>query len=262
MKDRTMITHLILIVCLLVVGTSASLTARTSTSSPDTASILLPEKTLRYDTTTTMRERTISRKSLDEYYNDKEYAYDREQMKQDSLWDIIMQWLSDILGAIFGNKYGNSIGDALMYILIAVAVALVNIILFRSNLRGLFFKAKSRAAITFDAIDENIHELNFPALIAAAEENADYRRAVRLQYLWLLKRLADSETIDWKLNKTNRDYAHEIKDKALKRDFRRLSMIFDYVWYGDTTVDEESYSRTKELFMSVHQSAERHEITT
>ncbi len=156
----------------------------------------------------------------------------------------------------------DSIGDAIVYILIAVAVALVNIILFRSNLRGLFFKAKSRAAITFDAIDENIHELNFPALIAAAEENADYRRAVRLQYLWLLKRLADSETIDWKLNKTNRDYAHEIKDKALKRDFRRLSMIFDYVWYGDTTVDEESYSRTKELFMSVHQSAVRHEITT
>lgn len=257
-----MITHLILIVCLLVVGTSASLTGQESTSSPDTASILLPEKTLRYDTTTTMRERTISRKSLDEYYNDKEYAYDREQMKQDSLWDIIMQWLSDILHAIFGNKYGNSIGDALRYILIAVAVALVNIILFRSNLRGLFFKAKSRAAITFDTIDENIHELNFPALIAAAEENADYRRAVRLQYLWLLKRLADSETIDWKLNKTNRDYAHEIKDKALKRDFRRLSMIFDYVWYGDTTVDEESYSRTKELFMSVHQSAVRHEITT
>ena len=54
----------------------------------------------------------------------------------------------------------------------------------------------------------------------------------------------------------------DIIDKALKRDFRRLSMIFDYVWYGDTTVDEESYSRTKELFMSVHQSAVRHEITT
>jgi len=220
-----------------------------------------PTKTVRYDSTTTIRERQISRKSLDEYYNDNDFAYDREQMKQDSIWEMMKQWFVDTIRRLFGKNSLENIGDAIIYILIAAAIALVNIILFRSNLRGLFFKTKSRAGITFDTIDENIHELNFPNLIATAEQNTDYRRAVRLQYLWLLKRLTDSETIIWKINKTNRDYASEIQDKALKRDFKQLSMIFDYVWYGDTTIDAESYSRTKELFTNVHQPAKRHEIT-
>lgn len=256
-----MTTHLILIVSVLLLGAYAPSRGTQDSSGSTPAMMQATEKIVRYDTTASLRERTISRKSLDEYFNDKEYAYDRELMKQDSIWDMIQQWFIDTISRLFGKNSLENIGDAIIYILIAAAVALVNIILFRSNLRGLFFKAKSRAAITFDAIDENIHELNFPALIATAEQNTDYRRAVRLQYLWFLKRLTDSETIDWKLNKTNRDYAHEIKDKALKRDFRRLSMIFEYVWYGDTTIDAESYSRTKELFTSIHQSAKRHEVT-
>ncbi len=261
MKDMRMSLRFTLLAGSIIFVATLRLDAATdSTGRNRDSSVQAPAQHVRYDTTGIAGKRTISREALQEYYIDKDFAYDREATGQPSLWEMIKEWFHEMMERIFGRGYGSKAWDVLTYILIAAAIALVNIILFRSNLRGLFIKTKSRAGITFDELDENIHELNFPALIAAAEQSADYRRAVRLQYLWLLKRLTDTESITWKINKTNRDYAHEIRDAALRRDFRRLSTIFEYVWYGDTTIDDESYRRTKELFLSVHQSSERHEV--
>ncbi|MBK9248900.1 MAG: DUF4129 domain-containing protein [Ignavibacteria bacterium] len=261
MKAITILRRIAVFICMIILvvttDTGAMQDSNTTSSEPQTHI----EKIIRYDTTTTINERRVSRTLLEEYYIDEEFNYDREFIKQDSLWEMIKQKFWEIFESIFGNKDGDKIGDAITYILIAIAIAIVNIILFKSKLGGLFISSKKRASITFDAMDENIHELNFEDLLVVAEQNADYRRAVRLQYLWLLKRLADSNTIQWQINKTNRDYASEIHDKKLKRDFRQLSKIFEYAWYGDMTITAESYERTKALFLHVHQSNTSHEIT-
>ena len=58
-----------------------------------------------------------------------------EATGQPSLWEMIKEWFHEMMEHIFGRGYGAKAWDVLTYILIAAAIALVNIILFRSNLR-------------------------------------------------------------------------------------------------------------------------------
>ena len=209
----------------------------------------IPKQISVYDSSS-VDEKLLSQKDLQEYLNDKAFDYDRAVPDQTSLWEMFKRWFWETVERLLGTNAGGKIGDALIYILIAVAIAVVNIILFRSNLGGLFGGKNSKANLGFTILDENIHAMNFSDLIADAEAKSDYRHAIRLQYLWLLKRLSDDSIIELKINKTNRDYRNEIKDPELKHRFSRASIIFEYVWYGEGKIDSENYQAAVQFFAS------------
>ena len=102
-------------------------------------------------------------------------------------------------------------------------------------------------------LHENIHEINFQESIKDYERNRDFRYAVRYQFLWVLKILADKNIIEWNPEKTNRDYMSEIKEKQLQGKFRDATKIFDYVWYGEFEIDENSYHKMKEKWSVFHE---------
>ncbi len=225
----------------------------TDSASLDSSSVnnadTLPKQIAVYDSSI-VDEKLLSKSDVQEYLNDKAFDYDRATPNQTSLWEMFKRWFGETIEQLLGTNAGGKIGDALIYILIAVAIAVVNIILFRSNLGGLFGKNKSKTSLDFTILDENIHEMNFSDLIAAAETKSDFRHAIRLQYLWLLKRLSDDSIIELKINKTNRDYRNEIKDTELKHRFSRASIIFEYVWYGEGKIDSENYQAAVQFFVS------------
>ncbi len=214
----------------------------------------VPKRVLVYDSSIIV-EKSITKQDLQEYLDDKAFDYDHDTPSQTSLWEMFKRWFWEMIQQLLGTNVGSKIGDALVYILIAIAIAVVNIILFRSNLSGLFGGKKSKSSVGFTVLDENIHELNFPELITAAEAKGDYRCAIRLHYLWLLKRLSDDTIIQLKINKTNRDYRNEISSPELRRIFSRASIIFEYVWYGDVKIDSSNYQSAVEPFASTTVSA-------
>ena len=97
---------------------------------------------------------------------------------------------------------------------------------------------------------ENIHEINFPESILGFERSGDYRSAIRYHFLFVLKKLSDKKRINWNPEKTNKDYVRELKADHLQEEFSKLSYIFDYVWYGEFSIDEESYEKFKEQYQS------------
>ncbi|MBS1536797.1 MAG: hypothetical protein JST20_03505 [Bacteroidetes bacterium] len=206
-----------------------------------------PKPTPNYDSSSVV-EKIISQNDLQEYLNDKTFDYDLETPDQTSLWEMFKRWFWSMLEQFFGTQIGAKVGKALMYVLIVIAIAIVNIILFRSKLGGLFGGKKANANVCFTVFDENIHELNFPELIATAEARSDYRHAIRLHYLWLLKRLSDDEIIQLKINKTNRDYRNEIRLPEIHLGFSQASIIFEYVWYGNVKIDKDKYQSAVQLF--------------
>ncbi|MEI7487385.1 MAG: hypothetical protein WCJ72_08235 [Chryseobacterium sp.] len=54
----------------------------------------------------------------------------------------------------------------------------------------------------------------------------------------MLKKLSDKKSINWNPEKTNKDYVTELKVPNLKNEFSNLSYIFEYVWYGEFSIDE------------------------
>jgi hypothetical protein len=96
--------------------------------------------------------------------------------------------------------------------------------------------------------EENIHEIDFDKDIRDAEKDGDYRRAIRLLFLKVLKNLSDAELIYWDPNKTNHQYLYELKGTNIYSPFVQCVNIFDRVWYGEWEIDQTYYSANKDQF--------------
>jgi hypothetical protein len=114
------------------------------------------------------------------------------------------------------------------------------------------FKTEEKDIDGFKYVEENIKEINFEKLISTALKENNYRLATRYLYLSSLKTLTNKEVIEWHYDKTNSDYINEIKDSNLKTLFKRISYIYDYVWYGEFPIDETTFNTNKDDFSKLN----------
>ncbi len=54
--------------------------------------------------------------------------------------------------------------------------------------------------------------------------------------------------IDWKQGKTNRMYVNELNKNELHRPFQYLTTQFEYVWYGEFELNNNSYEMVRNKF--------------
>lgn len=174
-----------------------------------------------------------------------------------SVWEKLMKKIVEILNSIFGETvFTNSSNIAGMLVrLFAIILAgflLYFIIKYLIGKDGnfLFGKKNKKVDLKDEELHENIHEINFPESILKFEKSGDFRSAVRYQFLFVLKKLSDKKLIAWNPEKTNKDYVAELKAPHLKEEFFQLSYIFEYVWYGEFSISEESYEQFKTQYQS------------
>lgn len=174
-----------------------------------------------------------------------------------SFWDKLMQKVFKLLESIFGEtvftKSGNITGILIrLFAILLVGFLVYFIIKYLLGKDGnfLFGKKNKKIDIKDEELHENIHEINFPESILKFEKSGDFRSAIRYQFLFVLKKLSDKKIIVWNPEKTNKDYAAELKTAHVKDDFSKLSYIFDYVWYGEFSIDEENYQKFKNQYQS------------
>ncbi len=194
------------------------------------------------------------KENLPSRYKGNEFDYTTSKPRE-SFFEKLQRKIAQLLRSIFGetsletSSHITSVVIRLFAILV-VGFLLYFIIKFLINTKGsLFFgKKNKKLEINEEELHENIHEINFPQSIAKFENNGDYRSAVRYQFLFILKKLSDKKLILWNPEKTNKDYVAELKAAHLKNEFYNLSYIFDYVWYGEFSIDEQSYGKFKNQF--------------
>ena len=174
---------------------------------------------------------------------------------EESFWQKISKRIQQLLESVFGKLDPQKAGRWTIMILRLFGIVLVALLLyFVTNLilknDGKFFFRRKNSKVHYVGEDliENIHEINFPDAIANFERTKEFRSAVRYQFLFVLKKLADQKLIFWNAEKTNNDYASELKSIKLKNDFKDVAYLFDYVWYGDFEVNEARYQNYKQKF--------------
>lgn len=90
-------------------------------------------------------------------------------------------------------------------------------------------------------ITEDIFAINYQREIERAAAQRDYRLAVRLMFLRLLKNMADRNIIRYKQDKTNIDYLLQLYSTTYYNDFFRITRNYEYSWYGKFEVSEDAY---------------------
>lgn len=117
-----------------------------------------------------------------------------------------------------------------------------NILLFRKG-------AKKIEGDREEEETEDIFSLHFEKEISKAEEAGNYRLAVRLWYLQLLKELSARQLIDYRLGRTNSYYVGQLAATDFYKSFFRITRQFEYVWYGQFPLSAENYQLMRTDFV-------------
>ncbi len=201
-------------------------------SETDSITNLRAEKTVDF--------RIPQKEKIEKYKEDSRFNYKRIE-KKPNWWDQLKGYILNLLEDIFISVARSGMPGMLVLIVIVVLICLLVLKFFGVDYRKILGK-KTIDTPEIDIYTENVHEMDFDSLIGNAMKNKDYRLVIRFLYLKNLKLLSDKEIIEWKKNKTNYSYQHEIKNNNIRTKFLENTLIFDYIWYGEFVPDEKNFS--------------------
>jgi phage shock protein PspC (stress-responsive transcriptional regulator) len=190
--------------------------------------------------------------NLKETYNGAAYNYDRVARNgSDNFLSRFISWVLEGLSDIFGFVLSPLIVKIityLFYFLIGMVVLYFILRFVGSEGFSKVLGKNTKAAAMVNLEETHIEELDIDAFIADSLAQGNYRNALRYQYLLVLKALSIQELIAWDFQKTNADYYREIKDQGIKDQFKNVSRIYDYVWYGEFPIAQDSYEEAMKQF--------------
>lgn len=177
--------------------------------------------------------------------SDKAFGYKTEKegskVEKDTDSSVIMKFIY-LVAAFFSS----GIGTALLWILLFAFVAWALYKLFFGNVfqRG---KKYQRPPPGNDDNMEDLAATNWEAALQTAISNNDTRLAIRYSYMLLLQMMQEKGQIQYRPDKTNYEYYHELGERY-KPGFRLLTRQYEYAWYGNFSVADESYKTYMETF--------------
>ncbi len=119
----------------------------------------------------------------------------------------------------------------------------------RGNSVGLFRKKNMKVGNAGeDEITEDIFAINYQKEIDKAAAQGNYRLAIRLMFLRLLKNMSEKSIINYKQDKTNLDYLLELHPTNYYNNFFRITRNYEYSWYGQFNVSEDAYKTIRSDF--------------
>jgi hypothetical protein len=151
------------------------------------------------------------------------------------------------------NKFGIWAQIA-KWLFISLAVGLLVFLIFKMIKAGNLFAPKSRKivlntdALNLEELEANLETADIDPHLQKAIDSKNFTLAIRLYYLSILKELTLSNLIRWKKDKTNQHYLFELCEQTHFDPFKQATLIFERVWYGNTTFDESAFNSVQPVF--------------
>lgn len=198
---------------------------------------------------------TYFKDSIKERYKGDDFNYSINDTGGINLIQRVLQkffgWLNDIFGVDIDFINYQTL-EYIVYGFLSVATLYLLIKFLMQAPINSVFKNESQDIDGFNYVEENLKDVNFETLIEDALHEKNYRLATRYSYLKSLKLLTNKEIIEWHYDKTNGEYLNEIKDENSKMVFKRISYIYDYIWYGEFPIDEAIYKKNQSDFEKIN----------
>jgi hypothetical protein len=212
---------------------------------PDSSAGAIPDTLVRYDDTQVDVRKTADGK-IDDLKQDPDLDYTITPTVE-SVWSRILWFIASLFLSMLSDA---DEGGWLKYLIWGIGIAILMYVIMRLlkiDALRVFYSGEGKS-ITYTALDENIHEMDFDKLISKAVAAGDYRLAIRLQFLQALKILSDKHLIHWQPGKTNHDYMMELGKSNLRTGFTELNEYFEYAWYGNFPIAPELFGKVQNIF--------------
>lgn len=220
--------------------------------------------------TSAVSVREFEEETIRDLRNNDAYSYQKSSNYLKEMLENFSRWLGQLIKDLLDGWFEIPDLDvpqvdlgfnALTIILIVLLTGLLIFILTRIRFGKIVPNSKlDRSNPDAYLLEEDIHAIPYTDEIDSATQNKQYRRAIRLYYLRSLKALSDKEMIQWKPGKTNREYLVELGGR---NDFRDITRWYEYVWYGEFTIDEMHFSKAEDAFQDfIHKIDSSYKIRT
>ena len=158
-------------------------------------------------------------------------------------------------------KSGTTLSDYkyLIYFLVLVLVGFLFVRVFNSFKINTDVSDKVVTIESMEEIEDNLHEVNLEDLLKEALLAKNYRIALRLNFLIIIKLLSQSNKITWAKEKTNWEYYTELQDKLLADQFKEVILSFESFWYGEHPLNEYHYSLAEPVYQAMQNKLVSHE---
>jgi ABC-type dipeptide/oligopeptide/nickel transport system permease component len=195
--------------------------------------------------------RHFDKAALKQYSLQKEFHYNDGSYVGDSLWTRFWRWFWNLFTIDDKKTAGEIFVIIIKYALIVLgAAALIFLILRLIGLDAFNIIKGKPLTLAYNESVEDIYAIDLDTEVENAVTQQNYRFAVRLLYLKVLKQLSDAGKIHWEINKTNSVYINELTDAEQRIAFKLLTRQFEYVWYGELIIDAEVFKKINGLFTS------------
>ena len=145
------------------------------------------------------------------------------------------------------------------YFLIIGLVVFLIIKIVSSFKKNPAIKPNAISISSIEEIEEKMHELDLEILLKEALQDKNYRIALRINFLIIIKMLSQRGYIIWAKEKTNWEYHSEVKDKNLSSLFRDIIVSFEPVWYGEHQLTEEQFNAVSPTYENFKKQLDPHE---
>lgn len=209
---------------------------------------------IKIDSSSVLTLRTFE-EDISKKYTGDEFNYTFKTGESQNLLARFINWVGQGLSNIFGINISPQVLEIIEYLiyflLVILVIYLIVKVLINENFNSLFQK-KAKTINDINLTEEHIEGIDISKLLTTAIEQKDYRLAIRYQFLLTLQKLSKSDIIEWHFDKTNSDYFTEIEQPVIKKGFKKVAYLYDYIWYGEQTIDNMKYTKSVLEFESIN----------
>lgn len=144
-----------------------------------------------------------------------------------------------------------------MWLYVALAAFIIFLVWYLLTSDILLLKKKKPATLAAaqEVETKDIFSIDYTAAISNAVAAKNYRLAVRLHYLQLLKMLSEKNIIQYQPDKTNFDYLLQLRPTPYYKAFFNMTRHYEYSWYGLFPIDEGQYHQIRNSFSTLTENA-------
>ncbi|MCH4822827.1 DUF4129 domain-containing protein [Gramella lutea] len=228
---------------------------------PQEKDSIIEKKEISYDQSSGLSPIEFDQEKIEAYKTQKEFDY-LQNTENESWWTRFKKWLNakyqQFMNWLFGDYEPNSVLALIIsivpFILLLVLLGLVAWLFSRLNPGGRMLQQPKTSDVFLTEEEELVKKEDLPKLIKKAVNNGEFRLAVRYYYLDELRKLDELRLIDYKFQKTNKDYSEEIEDYVIGKHFYEISKLYEFIWYGSFQVSEADYRKIEKNFQSMDNS--------
>lgn len=189
--------------------------------------------------------------NLTDKYSGKSFDYESMEGQAENFLGRAINWFFDKIGQIFGIHLSPEMYQVIkliVYSLLIVFAIYILVKLLVGNNASSFFSKQSKLVAPLNIQEEHIENVDLDVYIKNALKEENYRLAIRYKYLKSLKLLSLNNSIEWHFEKTNNDYYREIENQSLKESFKKVSYLYDNIWYGEFTLEKAGFENAQKDF--------------